>query len=306
MDKQTTAAFILIGLILVVWLYINAPEPQPQLPATTSDSTIVNNDSLNPTEVVKENNNLVSEIQSDTNSLPSLKEEKIVTIETDLVKLELTSHGGRIRKYYLKEFETWYHRDFDESDFYNTHVQLINDKGDFNIVFVTKDGRLVNTANVEFETNADNYFYKISGEETVSLVYEFSLSDTQKVKKTFSFSGNKYASNVDIELIKAHLCCVRVDRSKHIVYPAIGEVRYMQCKIFKRSLDGGFTFSAGESFKRDGITGATFVVNDRKSATQGLALLIGILYNLPSFHKARKKSFQKEPASGRRIIFKNL
>ena len=30
MDKQTTFAFIIIGLILVVWLYFSSPAPQPQ------------------------------------------------------------------------------------------------------------------------------------------------------------------------------------------------------------------------------------------------------------------------------------
>ena len=203
MDKQTTAAFILIGIILVVWLYINAPEPQ-QIPTNTKDSTLVEKDSANPLESKKENieteNLPVSENASDS-LFSSTKEERVITIETDLAKLELTSKGGRIKKYYLKEFETWYHRDFDEPDFYNTHIQLINDKGDFNVVFVTKDGRLVNTANVDFETVANNYYYKISGDEKLTFAYEFSLGENQKVKKSFTFSGNNYASDVDIELI---------------------------------------------------------------------------------------------------------
>jgi len=201
MDKQTTAAFILIGIILVVWLYINAPEPQ-QIPQNTNDSTLVEKDYQIPSEKEKtEPGNLQQAVNSSDSLFSSNKEEKVITIETDLVKLELTSKGGRIKKYYLKEFETWYHRDFDESDFYNTHVQLINDKGDFNIVFVTKDGRLVNTANVDFDTDANNYYYKISGDEKVSLGFEFALGENQKVKKSFTFTGNNYASDVDIELI---------------------------------------------------------------------------------------------------------
>lgn len=204
MDKQTTAAFILIGIILVVWLYINAPEPQPQLPQSVNDSTIVNKESDKPADTVidKSGENRFSETENASDSLfSSSEEENVITIETDLVKLELTSKGGRIRKYYLKEFETWYHRKFDESDFYNTHVQLVNGKGDLNVVFVTKDGKLVNTANVDFKTEADNFYYKISGDETVSLSYEFALAENQKVKKTFTFHGNNYASDVDVELV---------------------------------------------------------------------------------------------------------
>lgn len=202
MDKQTTSAFILIGVILVVWLYINAPEPQPQVPGNIKDSTLVKNDSPIPAEETERNNAPDFEIkpEDDADSLYSSEEERIITIETDLVKLELTSKGARIRKYYLKEFETWYHRKFDESDFYNTHVQLINDKGDFNVVFVTKEGRLINTANVDFQTDKKDYYYKVTGDETVSLTYEFVLADNQKVIKTYNFHGNQYASDVDIEL----------------------------------------------------------------------------------------------------------
>jgi len=40
MDKQSTLAFVLMGLVLVVWLYLNSPEPQPQNISKT-DSTLV-------------------------------------------------------------------------------------------------------------------------------------------------------------------------------------------------------------------------------------------------------------------------
>ena len=30
MDKQTVIAFVLIGALLILWMYLNAPEPQKQ------------------------------------------------------------------------------------------------------------------------------------------------------------------------------------------------------------------------------------------------------------------------------------
>ncbi|MCK7526372.1 MAG: hypothetical protein MZV64_56605 [Ignavibacteriales bacterium] len=41
MDKQTTIAFILIGAILVLWLYISSPDPnqQPKQKSTTTQTT---------------------------------------------------------------------------------------------------------------------------------------------------------------------------------------------------------------------------------------------------------------------------
>ena len=155
MDKQTTAAFILIGVILVVWLYMNSPEPQPPSQNITDTSRV---EEIPP--VVEE---LEQEIKKPDSESPAAsesgpfsagyEEEKIITIENDLVKLELTSKGARIRKYYLKEYNTRYYRNIeDTSDFYNRHVQLVNpfDGGDLNLVFVTGDGQLVNTSAIDF------------------------------------------------------------------------------------------------------------------------------------------------------------
>lgn len=208
MDKQTTAAFILIGVILVVWLYINAPDPQVTKPLKSVDSTQIDNTSSleKPVEKKKnifDNNSYSQKIKNSENLSSSDAKEKIITIETDLVKLELTSKGARIRKYYLKKYNTWYQDKYDESDFYNTHVQLINNKdgGDFNLVFVTKEGKLVNTAVADFNSDANNYYYKISGNETVSINYEFTLAGDQKIKKNFKFYGDNYQSDIDVELV---------------------------------------------------------------------------------------------------------
>ena len=51
MDKQSTAAFVLIGIILVVWLYFNSPTPPP--PAPTQDSTLVQKDTLKEKKLVE-------------------------------------------------------------------------------------------------------------------------------------------------------------------------------------------------------------------------------------------------------------
>ena len=52
MDKQSTIAFILIGLILVVWLYFNSPTPEPPKPAQP-DSTLVKKDTAAEKPVVQ-------------------------------------------------------------------------------------------------------------------------------------------------------------------------------------------------------------------------------------------------------------
>ncbi|MCB9249697.1 MAG: hypothetical protein H6613_14690 [Ignavibacteriales bacterium] len=166
MDRQSTIAFILIGVILVFWLYMNSPEP-PVNPPKTDDSTkvVTNNDTVKiETKTAAESKSDIAkdeeaEAPASFNNINA--PEKVITIETDLALIELTSKGGRFRKFYLKEYETWYHNKIeDTSDFYNSHVQLINasiDGGDFNLVFVTKDGQLVNTKSLDFTADKNNF-----------------------------------------------------------------------------------------------------------------------------------------------------
>lgn len=202
MDKNTTLAFILIGLILVVWLYFNSPTPPPQQPAIT-DSTLVKKDSVSEKPFPEAAKKETEQIESSPFGDVQREDEEIVTIETDLVKLEMTTKGARIRKYYLKEYGTWYHYDIeDTSNFYDKHVQLVNpDKGgDFNIIFVTKEGKLVNTSALDFNSNLNKYYYKITGSDSLIAGYEFKTADNRYIRKNFVFYANDYATKVDIEL----------------------------------------------------------------------------------------------------------
>ncbi|MBM4171461.1 MAG: membrane protein insertase YidC [Ignavibacteria bacterium] len=204
MDKQTTAAFILIGVILVVWLYFNSPTPPPPQ-KKQADTTQVFQDTLTkdvqtPAAAQKEQEEIKKE-ETPFGNMPS-RQEEIVTIDTDLTRIELTSKGARIRKYYLKEFGTWYRDDIkDTTNFYDKHVQLVNSKdgGDFNILFVTKEGKLVNTSSLDFKSNLKNYYYKLSAEDSLVINYEFEAANNKFIRKNFIIYGNDYSSKVDVE-----------------------------------------------------------------------------------------------------------
>ena len=179
MDKRTTLAFVLIGLLLIVWFYINSPTPPPPMEKDL-DTSLVESDSLRPSleeeieKAVKKEEPAAAFVDS-----AEQKDEQIITIETDLVKLELTSRGASIRKYYLKEFRTWYFRRLpDTANFYDRHVQLINKGsdgkfGEFNMIFVTKEGKLVNTSNLYFDSDADDYYYQVTGDDSLKKSYSY-------------------------------------------------------------------------------------------------------------------------------------
>ncbi len=216
MDKQTTLAFILMGIILVIWLYFNSPEPQPQV-TNKADTTLTNKQTTPEKDTVAETTKAAQEepakqVDEKVNAeqskstgvfAPSDKEGQIITIETDLVLLELTSKGGKIRKCYLKNYDTWYYRNVDENDFYNRHVQLINQTngGDLDLIFVTQNGQLVNTSKLDFESSADTYYYKVSGKDSLVITYTFIVEEGKEIKKQFIFFGNDYQSKFNVEMV---------------------------------------------------------------------------------------------------------
>ena len=206
MDKQTTLAFVLIGIILVVFMYFNAPQPQKTPPATAPDSTMVQ-EKEKPENTTPAPEQMAEETKVDSSQNSALfvseeKDEEVVTIDNNVARLELTSKGGRVRKYYLKNYKTWYHRDIPDSNFYDNHVQLVNSEsegGDLNIVFVTKDGKLVNTKNLYFESNLDNWQYSINENDSLVVKYVYHFSEESYITKIYTLYSDRYNSKVDIE-----------------------------------------------------------------------------------------------------------
>ena len=204
MDKQSTIAFILIGLILVVWLYFNSPTPEPPKPAQP-DSTLVKKDTAAEKPVVqkKVEEKKPEKVEQEVSpfGIENAKEQ-VITIETDLARIELTNKGARIRRYFLKKYKTWYHNEVKDTSFYTQDVQLVNTQkegGDFNIIFVTKEGRLVNTAQLDFTASAQNYYYRISGKDSLAIEYTFTTGN-KSIKKDFVFYADNYASKVNVKL----------------------------------------------------------------------------------------------------------
>ena len=71
--------------------------------------------------------------------------ERVIVVETDLYRAELTTLGGTFRTWELRKFKTW-----------DGHpVQLIDyDAGrDLSVLFTSADGKLVNTSRLYFDAD---------------------------------------------------------------------------------------------------------------------------------------------------------
>lgn len=194
MDRQTILAFLLIGLILMVWLqYTAPPPPAPQQPKT-EDSLVVEK------ENVKEPDTKSTEKASDTTSVFIQNEtERIITIENDLVLVEFSTKGAKPVKYFLKEFKNWYHDESD--DFYRNQVQLLNTKlgGSFDLAFVSSEGKSVNTGELIFNTKLNKSKYTVKKGDTLTFSFTLPTANGGAIIKKYSFTGNEYVFACEIE-----------------------------------------------------------------------------------------------------------
>ena len=217
MDRQTTIAFIIIGAILVLWLYLNSPKPGEQQ-KSPNDTTQVVKDTLAKTEKTKpsaqnvqktEKKSVASQNASDTLNyskyFPFTKQkEKLITIDNDLVRLEISSKGGDIKKYYLKDYKNWYSADTKgNKNFYENHVQLVNypQGGGPDLSFVSADGKAVNTSNLYFTSDANQYYYKLTGKDSLVISYRLNVDPQKYIEKQYIFYGNKYSMKCELKLV---------------------------------------------------------------------------------------------------------
>ncbi|MHC1736416.1 MAG: membrane protein insertase YidC [Ignavibacteriaceae bacterium] len=210
MDKQTTLAFVFIGLILIVWLYLTTPTvTPPQKTQKKNDTTLVQPKEKTP-EPEKTVAPVTKETTNDSLSLGVFFSEnksanKIITIETDLAVIQITSQGAKIDKYFLKKYNNWYHgklpagaKDIEK------YVQLINYSlgGSFDIAFISSEGKAVSTSDLSFETYGDKSNYTLTGKDSLTLTFTFSTKDSNSITKSYTFYGDRYDTRFELELDK--------------------------------------------------------------------------------------------------------
>jgi len=210
MDKQTTIAFVLIGLILIVWLYLTTPTvTPPQKTQKESDTTLVQQKEKTP-EQVKTVVPVKKETTADSSSLgmfysETKRDSQYINLETDLALIQINVQGAKIDKYYLKKYNNWYHGKLPkDSKDVEKYVQLINYSlgGSFDIAFISSEGKAVSTSDLSFKTDARQNSYKLTGKDSVKLTFAFYTKDSSAIIKSYTFYGDRYDTRFELELDK--------------------------------------------------------------------------------------------------------
>lgn len=214
MDRRSIIGFVLIGVVLMFWLYWNTsktPPPQPKKQDTvkveTKQSTDTNKAPITSIPTTKDSiTNSLGTIFSKSSATGTTSDslntkplaEKIIQVENKKVFIEFSNYGGTVRKFTLKDFQTW-----DKNP-----LQLINWKKskELHLIFTSKDGKQISTANLVF--NADyKEWDKINIEENKDFKLKYTLNvsadSSQKIVKTYTFKPDSYEFDVTYELFNS-------------------------------------------------------------------------------------------------------
>jgi len=181
-DINTTIGFMLIGVILMFWIYTTPP------PAQSEES--IDEDT---NEQIEEELN--SKSQGKNLSLDGMKDqlfnkdaidgsENIIEIKNDLYNIEFSENGGQISQLALNNYV----------DHNGSPVYLINNgNSNFNIDFKTSNNRIINTKDHKFISNA----FKDGENDIVSM--KLSIDQETYLEYLYKIRPQEYIIDVEIK-----------------------------------------------------------------------------------------------------------
>lgn len=213
MDKRSVFGFVLIGIVLMVWLYWNSGNQQKVIQQNRAADSLLrseqklkdNQESLRKIDTMISGKQLTDSLKTDSlvikygnlfytksREYPSVNPEKIIILENDIVKMEFTNYGGSLREYTIKNYTTWD----------NKPLQLVDWKAgkELHLLFTSKEGRLINTKDLVFNSDYPEW-KKVDLNTDNSFKLEYSLSlpgdSLTGIKKIYTFYKDKYEFDVE-------------------------------------------------------------------------------------------------------------
>lgn len=198
MDRQSVIGMILIFILLILWMVWNSPAPQPPQQQQKKQTAIA--DSLISQTQQKE-----TQVQTlQRASTPEEKygkffaaraegKEKIITVETDFVRAEVTSKGGQIRRWELKNYKAWN----------GDPVQLVDyeSTGDFNLLLTTTDGKIINTGDLYFDLPLATPRIVVEENFEFEISFRLPASNGGAIVKTLKFKNGVYGCDVSLQFL---------------------------------------------------------------------------------------------------------
>jgi len=265
MDKQTTLGFVLIGLVLIVWMWVQSPTPQQSRLPVPDSSRVATQPTREPTPREVQSTGSATALSQDSLGkyfTPlSSGEEKVLLIKTDLYAAEISTKGGLIRNWTLTRYKTW--------DQHQTQLVDFDKGGDFSLLFTSSDGKLINTRRLYFKSDFKNWStVELHGDQSYVLNLILPLGDGRSIEKRFVFENGKYSFTANVVFKNVQ------DIISNYEYQVIWEngLRYAERNSVDESQSAmGYAYSGGELIEIDATSENEPVERDINGTTDWVA-----------------------------------
>jgi YidC/Oxa1 family membrane protein insertase len=193
MNRTAIIGFVLIGLLLMVWMWVNAPAPQK--PGTTVDTIKIQGSKIDTVQKP-----IASPATPMGDSLGKFfmhltgGEQKYITVETPSYRATFSSRGGSIISWILKGYKTW--------NQYPVNLIADNSSGEFNMIFLTADGKLINTKQLNFSTDlAGGTDITLDGQDSVTLRFTLNIDGKSRLVKLLTFYADRFSFDASFQFV---------------------------------------------------------------------------------------------------------
>lgn len=200
MDRNGVIGFVLIALIVVAYFIYNAPtKEETERLKRQQDSVALAvkqqhlNDSLQVingnSDTVTLKNNAAQRISQSIFTDSTVKEESVVTIENEVMKVSLSNKGGQVVSVELKKYKTYDQRPLILFDEKNTN---------FNYAFFSGTNQ-ISTSDVFFTTIG--HPFTVTGTDSNTLTFRAYATPTRYIEQKYTLKGNSYMMGYQFNLV---------------------------------------------------------------------------------------------------------
>ena len=198
MDKNTVIGFVLIGIVLFAFSWLNRPTPEQLEAQRRYQDSIARIEQAKQAEMQRENEAATSDDML-ANLPDSIREERmksslgefasamngtddVTVLENDLVELHISNKGGRVSYARLKQYDNYKGEEL---------VLFDEDNSDFDFTLVTAGNRVVNTG--------DLYFTPVKGNDKGSITMRLPVEGGGSLDFVYTLLPDEYMLRMSVK-----------------------------------------------------------------------------------------------------------
>lgn len=188
MDRNSIIGIVLISLIVGGWVFWQS---------TVSKRDVTPQQTAHRTERFDSARTAITNQPASVTSVAAdATAERMITVETDLLHVRLSSYGGTIRSWKLKKYQPWY-----KAEQPDALVDLVQPGArEFGFTFRTTNGQKIEARNVPFEWQVQSDSVRVSGDAAITIKGVAHTVNGGVIERLYTFRGNKYDVKTSIVL----------------------------------------------------------------------------------------------------------